>query len=365
MSDLETKRPWIGLNLCLTPRQILLLLGHFESAQAAWGASKAELESVPGFSADAETFVQRRSQAPLERELEALQRHGLHLLTLADPQYPPPLRQLKAPPPVLYARGDYQARDQLALAVVGTRRATAYGRRVAETLTRALAAGGLTVISGLALGIDTIAHQSALAAGGRTVAVLGSGLLCVYPPRNRALAERISCCGALLSEFPLFTSPAPWTFPRRNRVISGLSRGVLVVEAPLKSGALITAKTALDQGRDVFAVPGAITHPNAQGCHSLIKNGAKLIEDATDVLEEFPELAGLLQKVADRPRTPPPPLNDEQRRVLEALDFEPTHINALIESLGLGAAHVSAALVELEMLGLVSETEGKHYVKLP
>ena len=365
MIDFEAMRPWIGLNFCLTPRQTLLLLDHFESAQAAWSASKKELESVPGFAGEADAFLQRRSQAPLDRELEALQRHKLRVLTLADPQYPSPLRQVKAPPPVLYVQGEYQPRDQLALAVVGTRRASAYGRRAAETLTRALAEQGLTIVSGLALGIDTIAHQSALAAGGRTLAVLGSGLLCIYPPRNRALAERIACQGALLSEFPLHAEPAPWTFPRRNRVISGLSRGVLVVEAPLKSGALITAKTALDQGREVLAVPGAITHPNAQGCHHLIKSGAKLVEGAQDVLEEFPELTGLLQKGADRSHAPPPSLSDEQRRVLEALDFEPIHINALIEQLGVGAAHVSAALVELEMLGLVSETEAKHYVRLP
>lgn len=364
MINPESKRAWIALNMTLSPRQALLLLAHFPSSEAAWGASSQTLRDTPGFERDTDAFIERRQVVELDRELEEIKRRGLHVLTLEDPAYPASLRELKYPPPVLYRYGDYQQRDQLALAVVGTRRMSPYGRRVAEKLTQALVEHGLTIISGLALGVDTVAHQSALAAGGRTIAVLGSGFASLYPQENRNLAQRITKSGAIFSEFPIHTEPARWTFPRRNRIISGLSKGVLVVEAPIKSGALITAKAALDQGREVFAVPGQITHPNASGCHYLLKNGAKLVERVEDVLEEFGDLKTVMNRRDQPAPVELPPLNEPQSRVLQTLSFEPLHINAIIEKAGLSVSEVSARLLELEMLGLVNEVDGKHYVKL-
>lgn len=364
MSNLESKRAWIALNMTLSPRQMLLLLAHFPSSEAAWGAPGQTLRGTPGFERDVDAFIERRQVVELDRELEEIKRRGLHILTLEDSGYPTSLRDLKYPPPLLYMYGDYQQRDQLALAVVGTRRMSSYGRRVAEKLTQALVERGLTIISGLALGVDTVAHQSALAAEGRTIAVLGSGFASLYPQENRNLARHIAKSGVIFSEFPIHTEPARWTFPRRNRIISGLSKGVLVVEAPIKSGALITAKAALDQGREVFAVPGQITHPNAGGCHYLLKNGAKLVECVEDIVEEFGDLQAVMNRRARPAPAELPPLDELQAHVLQALSFEPLHINAIIEKAGLSVPEVSARLLELEMLGLVSEVDGKHYVKL-
>jgi len=366
MNALETKRPWIALNMVLSPRKLLLLLDHFPSAEAAWRASQTQLEAVPGFTRDAVGFVSKRHTLALDRELDEIERRKLDVLTLADERYPQALRGLKVPPPVLYVDGTLEERDQLALAVVGTRRSSAYARRVTAQLTRQLVKRGLTVVSGLALGVDSAAHRSALEASGRTLAVLGSGLARVYPVENRQLAQHVAAQGAVLSEFSLFTDPARWTFPRRNRVISGLSRGVLVVEAPRKSGALITAKAALDQGREVFAVPGCITQPNASGCHLLIQQGAKLVQNVEDILDEFPDLRALSKRLLPPPSVsrPLPPLSDAQQRVFAALSFEPRHINDLVAANALSVAELSALLVELEVLGLVGEMDNKHYVRL-
>lgn len=362
---MEERLCWIGLNRLLSPQKCFLLLEHFPSARAIWHAGAEELRAVPGFETQAETFVRRRAAIDLEPELREIQRQGLRVLTLADEDYPAALRGLEGAPPVLYLKGELVERDALALAVVGTRRASGYGRRATERLVRALAARGFTIVSGLALGIDTAAHKAALAAGGRTLAVLGSGFGALYPSENRHLAERIAAQGAVLSEFPVFTEPARWTFPRRNRIISGLSRGVLVVEAPRKSGALITARLALEQGREVFAVPGSIFSPQTAGCHALLRDGAVLVTDAADVLETFPELRPALEATPPRSQPAATSLAPSERRVLEVLGYEPLHLNAVVERSGLSVAEVSAILIGLEMQGLVSETDGKHYVRVP
>ncbi len=360
------RRAWIGLNLTLTPRRIASLLDHFESAAAAWRAPLADLKRVAGFERAAEAFDRKRKRAPLDRELHAVERLGLRVLTLDAPDYPAALRAQAQPPPVLYARGMLAEADALSLAVVGTRRMSAGGRRATQDLVRELARAGLCIVSGLALGVDTEAHRAALAAGGRTLAVLGAGFGHLYPPENAELAEQIAAQGALLSEFPIHTQPARWTFPRRNRVISGLSLGTLVVEAPLKSGALITAKHALEQGREVFAVPGPIHSPNARGCHALIKDGAKLVERAQDVLEEFPELKTALRGPnASQPARPQIRLTGPERRVYECLGFEPVHLNDLCAKAEIPIEQASAILIQLEMQGLVSEAEPKHYLKRP
>lgn len=351
-------RAWLGLNLTLTPRQVGLLLSAFPSPQQAWGATPAQLARVPGFSRWVEGFLQRRAQADLEAECRAVDRLGLNVHTLEDADYPDGLRSLAHPPPVLYSRGTWPLSGGLALAVVGTRRASAYGRRVCAQLVGDLSHAGAVIVSGLALGVDAVAHAAALDAGAPTVAVLGSGLGQVYPPENRALAERIAGAGTLLSEFPVFTAPARWTFPQRNRVISGLCRGVIVVEGGLKSGALITAKAALDQGREVFAVPGPVTHPNARGCHHLLRHGATLVECAQDVLASFS------LSTPPRAAVPPRDLAPHQAAVLEALSHEPRHVNGVVEGLDRPAAEVLAALVELSLLGLAAEAEPQHFVRL-
>jgi len=366
MSRVEERAAWIGLNLTLTPRRVLRLLEHFESATAAWEAPSEELKRVAGFERVAEEFDRKRKRAPLGRELRAVERLGLTVLTLDASGYPAALRAQAQPPPVLYLRGALAEADALALAVVGTRRISAGGRRATQDLVRELARAGLCIVSGLALGVDTEAHRAALAAGGRTLAVLGAGFGHLYPPENAGLAEQITAQGALLSEFPIHTQPARWTFPRRNRVISGLSLGTLVVEAPIKSGALITAKHALEQGREVFAVPGPIQSPNARGCHALIKDGAKLVERAEDVLEAF----SVLKPALRGPSEPAAParqvdLGGDAQRVYDCLDFEPVHLNDLSAKAELPIEQTSAILIQLEMQGLISEAEPKHYLKRP
>lgn len=351
------QKAWVGLNMTLTPRQVHVLVQNLSDVRQAWSAPLRTLEELPGFERWAKAFVQRRSSISIAAECDLVARLGLQVVTLEDADYPQPLRTLSYPPPVLYAKGRIQANNATAIAVVGTRRSSGYGRRVAAQLCVQLSRAGITVVSGLALGIDTVAHQATLEAKGRTVAVLGSGFAHIYPPENRALLERIAQSGTVLSEFPIRTKPARWTFPQRNRVISGLCRGVLVVEGTQKSGSLITAKAALEQGRDVFAVPGPITHPNSAGCHYLIQNGAKLVTTVDDILEEWPSRPQKTQAA------PPPSLNESQAALFNQLSFEPSHINTIIEASGLSVAQASAILVELEMLGLVSETENKHYVK--
>jgi len=368
MGGLEDKRYWIGLNMILSPRQFRLLLEHFPSPREAWEVPLEELRAIPGLAHSASQIVAKRAElAPaIEREIEEIARLGLGVVTLADEGYPRPLRNLPTPPAVLYFLGDYQERDELAIAIVGTRRSTPYGRMVAERLARDLSGLGLTIVSGLALGIDTAAHRGALAAGGRTIAVLGSGFAKIYPRQNLKLVREIaSGAGTVFSEFPLQAEPDRWNFPRRNRIISGLSRGVVVVEAPEKSGALITARLALDQGREVFAVPGRITDETTRGVHQLIKDGAKLIEDVDDIIEEFPDMRVVLPASAPGRERERPELSPLEEKLLEALDWEPLHFDEILESTGLSHAELAHGLLQLQLKDLVKEFPGKRYAKLP
>ncbi len=349
--------------MTLTPRLIMQLLDHFSSVNEAWTASATQLQIVPGFERHINDFLQRRDSTNLQQELEDIKRFQLNVLTLEDEAYPSVLRSVKYPPPVLYAQGNYLEQDQWSLAVVGTRRMSNYGRQITEQLALGLAERGITIVSGLALGVDTASHQSALKAQGRTIAVLGSGFGKFYPTENRQLAQTIAESGVVFSEFPIHTDPARWTFPRRNRVISGLSRGVLVIEGPIKSGALITAKYALEQNREVFAVPGQVIHPNSKGCHHLIKNGAKLVENVEDILEEWPEFNRLATSKIQPDKPLPESLTQLQRNILGSLSFDPCHVNTVIESTNATVGEVSSALIELQMLGLINEVESKHYVK--
>jgi DNA processing protein len=368
MGDLEEKRYWIALNLIpnLGPKKFRVLLEAFDSPRKIWEALPEELAAIPAFAASVERFVHYRERVDVERELREIERRALKILTLADSEYPRPLRAIDDPPPVLYLKGEYVAKDELALAIVGTRRPSPYGRMIAEKLARELGRLGFTIVSGLALGIDTAAHRGALAAGARTIAVLGGGFANLYPRPNANLAEEIARSGAVMSEYSIRTLPDRWTFPRRNRIISGLARGTVVVEAPRRSGALITARCALEQGREVFAVPGPITEQASRGTHHLIQQGAKLVTDIDDILEEFADLKETLgARTAQARLERPPALSPLEAQVFEVLEFEPLHFNDVVERAGLSPTDASYALLQLVMKDLVKELEGKRYAKLP
>ena len=286
-----------------------------------------------------------------------------HLLVLGMPGYPAALAAIANPPPVLFVTGRMALLDMPQLAVVGSRRASTAGRQIAQFLAGDLARAGLVITSGMASGIDAAAHQGVLEAGGDTIAVLGNGIDVIYPPAHRSLAAQVAATGALVSEFPLGTRPARHSFPRRNRVISGLALGTLVVEAALGSGSLITAREALEQGREVFAVPGSILNPLASGPHWLLRQGAKLVESAADVLEEFPALAPK-EKIKNKLKTEAYDISPKARRVLDACGFEPTSFDALVSHSGLTPPEVSSILTALDIQGLVRAEAGGKFVLL-
>jgi DNA processing protein len=303
--------------------------------------------------------MRRFRQARALRDDQArVKEAGVGVIVWGDPDYPVRLQEIASAPPVLYVRGTLEREDEAAIAIVGARYATAYGEDIARELAAALASRGLTIVSGLARGIDAAAHRGAIAGGGRTLAVLGSGLDQIYPPEHAGLADEVAAHGAVLSEFPLGTPPLRLHFPRRNRIISGLSLGVIVVEAGVGSGALITAHHALEQGRDVFAVPGRVHARYSEGCNRLIKAGAKLVESWEDVLSELvPQLRQRAPKRAVRPS--PPELPAAEQQVFDILAEGPCHIDALILRAGLPGGRVASALVGLEMKGLVRQLRGK------
>lgn len=341
------------------PARFGRLLDHFGSAEAAWNASLLDLAAAGLDRRAIESLQQLRARVDPEAEWRKIERCGVEVVTLDDPAYPSRLREIADPPPVLYVRGTLAPDDEWAIAVVGTRRATAYGQQVTERIVGEVARAGVTIVSGLALGIDTHAHRAALAAGGRTLAVLGSGLDRVYPSENSRLAARIAEQGAVISEFPLGTKPDAVNFPRRNRIVSGLARAVLVVEADHKSGAMITATCAGEQGRDVFAVPGSILSPLSAGPHQLIKEGAKLVSEAADILEEL-RLTAVVEERAARQELPADPT---EATLLGLLSHEPTHVDDLTRAAGLPAAVVTATLTLLELKGLARQLGPMQYVR--
>ena len=317
------------------------------------GVGQAVAESIRGW----------EKSFSLAEELKKIEKLGLQVVDVEDPAYPSLLREIHDPPMVLYYRGTLDAVRGAAIGVVGTREATGYGIELAKKLGYQLAYAGVRVISGLARGIDTAAHQGALAAKGRTAAVLGCSMDQVYPAENQALAEKMEeSGGCVMSEFCLGTPPDRQTFPMRNRIVSGLSKGLLVVEAARASGAMITAKQALEQGRQVFAVPGRIDHPQSGGCHQLLKEGARLVESVEDVLAEFE----FLLPPAEMP-TPNPPqgdLGEQEKRVLQALAREEMHMDELTRKCGLPSPAVSATLLKLEMKRRVRQMPGKYFTRI-
>jgi len=349
------------------------LVRHFGSLDAVAKASEKSLREVAGIGPVlAKSIREHVRQGTAAREIELAARLGLRILPFWHDDFPAVLKPLYDPPLVLYQKGALAPDDVFAVAIVGTRTPTYYGRSQAERFARLLAARRVTVVSGLARGVDTAAHEAALKAGGRTVAVLGSGLRNVYPPENAKLAERIAERGALLSEFALAASPNPKNFPRRNRIVSGLSLGVLVIEAGAKSGALITADWALEQGREVFAVPGKVDQAQSAGCNRLIQQGAaKLVASIEDLLEELPALA---RRPPAGPAEPGPPASaspsagsaetkERERTMLALLSSDPKHIDVLIAESRLPSSAVASSLLTLELKRLVQQLPGKHFVR--
>jgi len=352
---------YLGFNLVpgIGPTRLERMIAHCGSVEAAWEASAADIAAAGLDARSAEAFARLRRSLDLEAEYQRVQAQGVRLVARGDPQYPPLLAEAPGAPFLLYIRGALLDLDSRAVAVVGTRQPTAYGREATRQLVSGLATAGLTIVSGLALGVDTVAHEAALAAGGRTLAVLGSGVDHVYPLRNERLGRAITAQGALLSEYPLGTLPAAANFPPRNRLISGLSLAVLVVEAAARSGALITAAFAAEQGRDVFAVPGSIFSLRSQGTNELIRQGATPAVSADDILEAL----DFTTREAQREASAAIPETLAEAALLAGLEAEPRHADELGREVGLAAAEVAATFAVLELKGLARHVGGMWYVR--
>jgi len=351
----------------LGPVRIAALLKRCGSSREAWHAAAAGLVDIPELKGFVERLLEESRRIDPLREWRRLQQLNIVCLSLNSPEYPPLLKEIPQPPPLLYCRGRWLERDSQAVAIVGSRRCTFYGREVASRLAADLASAGFTVVSGMALGIDTAAHEGALEAGGRTIAVLGCSVERSYPAANRDLMEQIINSGAVISEFSLDTPPLPQHFPRRNRIISGLALGTVVVEASQKSGALITAFYALDQNREVFAVPGNVGSPYSRGCHRLIKEGARLVETAEDIIEELGISAAggsaAAEAAASAKEQKIDALEDAERRLLELIPYHPLHIDEIVRLSGADAARAGAYLISLELKGLVCQLPGKYFIR--
>jgi len=343
------------------PRTRRALLEKFGSAEAVLEAAPSDLRSVQGVGPKlTERIVAARREVDAEAEIALCREHGVAILVDTDDRYPAVLGQIHDPPGVLFVRGELEPPDGMAIAIVGTRHPTQYGLRQAERLAGSLARAGLTVVSGLARGIDGAAHRGALAAGGRSIAVLASGVLNVYPPEHAELAAEIAARGALVSEAPPRFEPLAGSFPQRNRIISGLSMGVIVVEAGEASGALITARHAMEQGREVFAVPGRIDDRSSRGCHRLIRDGAKLVQSPEDVLEELGPLFRPTPREDGQVVHHPAELllNELEQQVLSAIGGEATSIDAIVAATRLAVSQVLSTISVLEMRRVIRRLSG-------
>jgi DNA processing protein len=367
---MDSKEALVALNLVehVGPVRVRQLLEHFGDAPGVLRASKAELLRVQGVGEEtAEAIANWEKTVELAAELQRISDFGCHILTQADADYPQLLRQIYDPPIVLYVKGQLTAKDNNAVTIVGSRRTTHYGQEVARRLAYQLAYVGVTVVSGGARGIDSAAHQGALTAKGRTVVVLGTGINIVFPPENAELFERIAANGALVTQFPFNRQADRQSFPIRNRIVAGMSLGTVVVEAGMNSGALITAGMAVDNGRQVFAVPGRIDSPQSKGCHDLIKKGAKLCESAEDILSEFEYLFPTTNRppaLTEDGTLPAISLSENEQKVLDTLGKEESSIDEVIRQSGLPASAASVALLGLEMKRLIRQLPGKVFVRL-
>jgi DNA processing protein len=385
-------------------KTVQVLRDVFGTAERTLRATADELMKIDGLSpAMCDLLIRKPVLYPIERELELINEYGCQVLTLYDDAYPLHLKQIDTPPLVLYIKGELTPEDSLSISLVGSRNARDYGRKVSYRLSYQLAQRGLTVVSGLAKGIDTAAHRGALEAGGRTIAVMGNGLSVIYPAMNRDLVKKIEASGALVSEFPIAVKPKPGNFPRRNRIISGLTLGTVVVEASNRSGALITARLAGEQGREVFAVPGEIFSELSTGTHRLINNGAKLVNTVDDLLNELPQHAlnqiqsptpvSLMSGIdtessqervppveKDDPKltatqppaevqqpvqsAPPPDLTSDEKTVFDAIETPSSHIDTIVRATQLPISQVSSILLMLELKGIVQQLPGKQFTKV-
>lgn len=354
------RRYWIAFNCTpgIGPTRLKRLLDYFDDVEAAWRAPLAQLEQAGLDRRSRDSLLATRDKLDLSALLAKLEQAKVQVLTWADDDYPERLRNIAQSPPMIYLRGRLAPDDDWAVAVVGTRKPSHYGREVAQRISETLAAAGVTVVSGLARGIDALAHKGALAVGGRTLAVLGSGVDRIYPAEHRQLAQQIMQAGALISDYPLGTRPEASNFPGRNRLISALGRATVIVEAGAKSGALITAEFAVEQGREVYAVPGSILNKNSVGTNRLIRDGARPLLSAEELLEEL----NLSQVVAQAGARAILVSDPTERLLLDALSNDPLHVDDLGAQTGLPIAQVSSLLAMLELKGMVREIGGMHYV---
>ena len=353
------------------------LMKHFGSADRALRASVSELAKIDGIGfKTAEQIAATRDKFDVDKELRLAEKLGIWIVNIEDKRYPPVLKQIYDPPPVLYIKGSLTRQDNLAISIVGTRRCSLYGQEQASRLAHFLSSAGFTIVSGMARGIDTAAHQGALAAKGRTIAVQGCGLANIFPPENKKLFELIAESGACISELPLQYEPLAENFPPRNRIIAGLSLGTIVIEAPLNSGALITARVALDNNREVMAVPGKIDSPLSRGAHRLIKQGAKLVESVEDVMEALGYIGEQLQshvsaaaaEASEKVETSlfdasQLNLSDHERTIYDCLDKEPMHTDQIIAETNLPAGSINAGLISLRLKGLIKQLPGNLFLR--
>ena len=367
---MEAREAFIALNLIehVGPVRVRQLLDAFGDAPSILKASRHQLAQIDGIGAEtAEAIASWEKTIDLAAELKHIEDFGCHILIQEDPEYPESLRQIYDPPVVLYVKGRLDVRDKHSVAIVGSRQSTHYGIEVARKFGYQLAYAGVTVVSGGARGIDTASHLGALAAKGRTISVLGTGINIVFPAENRELFERIATEGAVITQFPFNRQADRQTFPIRNRIVAGMTLGTVVVEAHLNSGALITANFASEYGRQVFAVPGRIDSPRSKGCHDLIKNGAKLCEGSEDILSEFEYLFPTGKRTPASGETVSPPtltLNGNEQRILDVLQLgAEAGIDEIIQRSDLPSATVSVALLSLEMKRMVRQLPGKMFVR--
>ena len=359
------------------PTTFSKLIKHFGSADRALGASVSEFTKIDGIGfKTAERIAVTRDKFDADKELKLAEKLGIWIINIEDKRYPPVLKQIYDPPPVLYIKGSLTRQDNLAISIVGTRRCSLYGQEQSSRLAHFLSSAGFTIVSGMARGIDTAAHQGALAAKGRTIAVQGCGLANIFPPENKKLFELIAESGACISELPLQYEPLAENFPPRNRIIAGLSLGTIVIEAPLNSGALITARVALDNNREVMAVPGKIDSPLSKGAHLLIKQGAKLVESVEDVMEALGYIGEQLQshvsaaavEASEKVETPlfdvsRLNLSDNEKAIYDCLDKEPLHTDQIIAETDLPAGSINAGLISLRLKGLIKQLPGNLFLR--
>lgn len=359
-SYMDDKKYWIGFNLIKGIGAVRMqgLVAYFGDLEPAWRASLADLAGAGLGLKLIERVVAARESVDLDKVWEKIEKQGIKILTWQDEAYPQRLKEIDQPPPVLYIRGDYLPDDLFAVAIVGTRRVTPYGRQITEELSSFLAANGLTVISGLARGVDAIAHQAALKAGGRTIGILGSGVDKIYPPEHRGLAEQMMEHGAIISDYAPGTPPDASNFPPRNRIISGLSLAVVVIEAGETSGALITADFAAEQGREVFAVPGSILAPQSKGTNKLIQKGALPLLSVNDLMQAL-DITRVGEQKSARKIMPSDPT---EAKLLSVLGNEPLHVDEIRNQSELPIEKVSAALALMELKGMVRQVGGMNYV---